>query len=146
LKHRAVSDVYNDTKGIGRMKKLALLAMVLGIGGVVGVTALTASAGDDDGPACHRTEFKTQLVHDACIGADGKSKSSQKRAKAAMQAFLKDNKSKKPGLDCTTCHKKLAPEYPLKDDALKTFQDLGGKLLASSGAGGTVPPITPAKP
>jgi hypothetical protein len=128
------------------MKKLALLAMVLGIGGIVGVTTLTASAADD--PPCHRTEFKTQLVHDACIGADGKTASSQKRAKAAMQQFLKDNKSKKPGLDCTTCHKKLAPEYPLKDDALKTFQDLGGKLLASSGSGGTIPPIapSPAKP
>jgi hypothetical protein len=131
------------------MKKLALLALVLGIGGVIGVTTLSARAGDDTGPPCHRTEFKTQLVHDACIGADGKSPSSQKRAKAAMQGFLKEAKKKDAKLDCTSCHKKLAPEYPLKDDALKTFESLGGKLLAAGGSAAAppaaAPPATPPK-
>ena len=120
------------------MKKLALLAMVLGIVGVIGISAL-ASADDAKPTPCHRTEFKTQLVHDACVGADGKSGGGQKAAKDAMKQFLKANKSKKPGLDCTTCHAKLAPEYPLKDDALKTFESLGGKLLAAA-------PAAPAKP
>lgn len=115
------------------MKKLALLAMVLGIGGVIGISSF-ATADDAKPTPCHRTEFKTQLVHDACIGADGKKASSQKDAKAAMKQFLKDNKSKKPGLDCTTCHVHLMPDYPLKDDALKTFTSLGGKLLAAAPA------------
>ena len=113
------------------MKKLALLAMVLGIGGVIGISSF-ASADDKPAP-CHRTEFKTQLIHDACLGADGKG-GSQKAAKDAMKQFLKDNKSKMAGLDCTTCHAKLAPEYPLKGDgseSLKTFEKLGGKLLAA---------------
>ncbi len=111
------------------MKKLALLAMALGIGGVIGISSFASA--DDKPTPCHRTEFKTQLVHDACVGVDGKSGGGQKAAKDAMKQFLKENKSKKPGLDCKTCHEKLAPEYPLKDDALKTFESLGGKLLAA---------------
>ena len=110
------------------MKKLALVSMILGIAGVLGISAV-ADAGGGDKP-CFRTAFKTQLVHDACVGADGKTKGSQKAAKDAMKQFLKANKSKKPGLDCTTCHAKLAPEYPLKPDGLDTFKSLGGKLLA----------------
>jgi hypothetical protein len=106
------------------MKKLALLAMVLGIGGVFAISSF-ATADDAKPTPCHRTEFKTQLVHDACTGDKG----SQATAKAAMKQFLKDNKSKKPGLDCTTCHVHLSPDYPLKDDALKTFESLGGKLI-----------------
>ncbi|HTJ47085.1 MAG TPA: hypothetical protein VL463_33515 [Kofleriaceae bacterium] len=109
------------------MKKLALFSMVFGIAGVIGISSL-ASAGDGDKP-CFRKAFKTALVHDACVGADGKSGGGQKAAKDAMKQFLKDNKSKKPGLDCTTCHAKLAPEYPLKPDGLDTFKTLGGKLL-----------------
>ena len=103
------------------MKKLALLGMVLGIGGVIGFSSI-ASAGD---APCKRTTFKTELVKNACTGDGG----SQAKAKAAMKQFLKDNKSKKPGLDCKTCHEKLAPDYPLKADALDTFKSLGGKLL-----------------
>ena len=124
------------------MKKLALLAMVLGIAGVVGISAISAKA-DDGGTACHRTVFKTQLVHDACIGADGKKKSSQKDAKDAMKAFLTANKSKKPGLDCTSCHSKLAPDYPNKPDALDTFKALGGKLMADAGATAPTAPAAP---
>lgn len=115
------------------MKKLGLFAMVLGIFGVIGVSAMTSQAAD---PPCHRTAFKTQLVHDACTGDGG----SQAKAKAAMKQFLKDNKSKKPGLDCTTCHAKLAPEYPLKPDGLDTFKSLGGKLLDDKAAAPTPPP------
>ena len=88
----------------------------------------TISSRNDAKPApCHRTEFKTQLVHDACTGDKG----SQAAAKAAMKQFLKENKSKKPGLDCTTCHAHLSPDYPLKDDAVKTFESLGGKLITT---------------
>lgn len=105
------------------MKKLALLAMTLGIGAVIGFSSF-ASADDKPAP-CKRTTFKTELVKNACTGANG----SQKAAKDAMKQFLKDNKSKKPGLDCKTCHEKLAPDYPLKTDALDTFKSLGGKLL-----------------
>jgi hypothetical protein len=105
------------------MKKLALLGMVLGIGGVIGLSSLASA--DDKGAPCKRTTFKTELVKNACTGDGG----SQAKAKAAMKQFLKDNKSKKPGLDCNTCHSKLAPDYPLKPDALDTFKSLGGKLL-----------------
>src|SRR5262247_1165067 len=112
----------------GLMKKLGLLAMVLGIGGVLGVAAMTASAGGDPKP-CHRTEFKTELVKNACTGADGAQKGSQPAAKEAMKKFLKDKKAKKPGLDCASCHVHLTPDYPLKPDALDTFKSLGGKLL-----------------
>jgi hypothetical protein len=118
------------------MKKLGLLAMVLGIAGVVGISALSANAKD---APCHRTVFKTELIKNACSGDKG----SQKAAKDAMKQFLKDNKSKKPGLDCTTCHAKLAPEYPLKPDALDTFKSLGGKLNADAGTAPTAP-TTPA--
>jgi hypothetical protein len=103
------------------MKKLGFLAMVLGIVGIVGITTMTAQAKDGD---CHRTEFKTELVRDACT------KGGQKAAKDAMKAFLKEHKKDKADLDCKSCHEKLAPDYPLKADGLKTFESLGGKLAA----------------
>jgi len=101
-------------------KKLGLLAMVLGIGGVIGVASFSneAAAGGGD---CHRTTFKTDLVKNAC------KKGGQKEAKAAMKHFLKEAKKKDATLDCKTCHKKLSPDYPLKPDALKKFHELGGK-------------------
>jgi hypothetical protein len=101
-------------------KKLGLLAMVLGIGGVLGVASFSNEASAAGG-ACKRTTFKTELVKDACT------KGGQKAAKAAMKSFLKEHKKKDPSLDCKTCHKKLSPDYPLKPDALKKFHELGGK-------------------
>ena len=40
-----------------------------------------------------------------------------------MKAFMKEKKLK----SCNACHKKLAPKYELKDDALEQFKKLGGK-------------------
>lgn len=65
---------------------------------------------------CHRVEFKTEEVKAAC--AKG-----QKAAKDQMKAFMKKAKIK----DCKACHSSLAPEYKLKEDGLKKYQDAGGK-------------------
>lgn len=79
---------------------------------------LLAASGHDShaGPACHRTEFKTELIKHAC--AQG----GQDAAKAAMKKFVKEKKLK----SCNVCHARLAPEFPLKSDALQRFKDLGG--------------------
>jgi len=117
------------------MKKLGLCALALGIAGLM---SLPAVAKDGD---CKRTAFKTELVRDACT------KGGQKAAKDAMKAFLKEHKKDQAGLDCTSCHSKLAPEYPLKADALKTFEKLGGKLISNPGGAGagSAAPATPPK-
>jgi hypothetical protein len=125
------------------MKKLGLCTMVLGISGLMAFSGV-AFAKDGD---CKRTSFKTELVRDACTKDGG----GQKAAKDAMKAFLKAHKKDQAGLDCTSCHSKLAPDYPLKDDALKTFEKLGGKLISNpggAGAGSAAPkaPVAPPAP
>ena len=71
--------------------------------------------------ACRRTKFDTRLVADAC--ADG----GQAAAKAAMKKWVRGAKKQEAKLECKSCHQKLAPEYPLKDDGLEHFQRLGGE-------------------
>ncbi len=78
-------------------------------------------AGADGPKPCHRTTFDTKLVEAACA------KGGQGAAKAAMKKFLKEAKKTEADLECKSCHTKLAPEYPLKDDALEHFQKLGGE-------------------
>ncbi|HEY0478640.1 MAG TPA: hypothetical protein VGD37_14075 [Kofleriaceae bacterium] len=100
------------------MSKLGLFASILSIAGVFTFAALTASA--DDAPAaaaCVHTDFKTELVKQACT------KGGQKAAKDAMKAFMKEKKIK----SCNQCHSKLAPKYELKPDGLEQFQKIGGK-------------------
>ena len=70
---------------------------------------------------CKRTKFETKLVADACAAGG------MTRAKDAMKKWVKDAKSKQAGLDCGTCHAKMAPTYDLKPDGLATYQQLGGK-------------------
>lgn len=85
----------------------------------VALFALTPSS--NAGDACKRTTFDTELVKTACasggLGA----------AKDAMKKFVKETKSKHSGLECATCHSKMAPSYDLKPDGLVLFRKLGGK-------------------
>lgn len=66
---------------------------------------------------CHRTEFKTELVRNACA------RGGQAAAKEAMKRFVKEKKVK----TCNHCHIRLAPTYELKPEALARFKELGGK-------------------
>ncbi len=105
------------------MSRFAVVALSLGFVGVIAgaaFTSRTALAGSDDKP-CFRTKFQTDLIKQAC------STGGQPLAKKTMQKFLQDAKKKEAGLECKGCHKALAPEYPLKDDALDHFHKLGGK-------------------
>jgi NAD-dependent SIR2 family protein deacetylase len=103
------------------MSKLGIFASFTSILGVLTLATFISSANaDEDPPAagpCVRTEFKTEMVKEACA------KGGQKAAKEAMKKFNKDNKIK----SCNQCHTKLAPKYDLKPDALEQFQKLGGK-------------------
>lgn len=102
------------------MAKLGLLALVLTFAGVI--TATTFSSTDAiAGKACARTTFETSLVADAC------KKGGQAEAKKVMKKWMKTAKKKDASVDCKTCHTKLAPSYPLKDDGLQRYKDLGGK-------------------
>lgn len=85
------------------------------------------------GEACVRTEFKTKGYKEAC------EKGGQKAAKDFAKAFLKTAIAKKPGTTCQSCHTSLAPNYPLKPDALTQFSNLGGALLVSQPATGHKP-------
>ena len=99
---------------------LAVLGLALTIAAaLVGVTLRSEDA--VAGAACKRTTFETKLVGDACT------KGGQAEAKKAMKAFLKKAKKKEAGLECKSCHTKLAPKYDLKDDGLEHFKKLGGK-------------------
>ncbi|CAN5753882.1 hypothetical protein BH11MYX3_BH11MYX3_38640 [soil metagenome] len=80
-----------------------------------------ASARVEGADACKRTTFETKLVADACKtgGTAG--------AKDAMKKWVKEAKSKQSGLECATCHSKMAPTYDLKPDGAATFKRLGGQ-------------------
>jgi NAD-dependent SIR2 family protein deacetylase len=100
------------------MSKLGLIASILSIAGVLTLATFTASADDAPAPTpCVHTEFKTDLVKQACT------KGGQLEAKNAMKAFMKEKKIK----SCNQCHAKLAPKYELKKDGLDQFQQAGGK-------------------
>lgn len=97
---------------------VGILAGALTFATVSTVSAPTADAADN----CKRTNFKTELVKQAC------EKGGQKAAKDAMKAWMKEKKLK----SCNQCHAKLAPTYELKADGVAQFQKLGGKLLAGA--------------
>jgi hypothetical protein len=102
------------------MSKLGLIASILSIAGALTFASFSASAEDTPAPpaaACVHTEFKTELVKQACA------KGGQAEAKTAMKAFMKEKKIK----SCNQCHAKLAPKYDLKPDGLQQFQKIGGK-------------------
>ena len=82
--------------------------------------ALTGEARAQSVTPCVTTDFKTEMVREACT------KGGQKAAKDAMKAFMKEKAIK----SCNDCHAKLAPDYPLKPDGLEQFGRAGGKTLA----------------
>jgi len=98
------------------MSKLGLFATLTALIGALTFATVTASA-EDAPAACVHTEFKTELVKEACA------KGGQKEAKDVMKTFMKEKKMK----SCNDCHAKLAPKYELKADGLEKFQKSGGK-------------------
>lgn len=94
----------------------------VGLGAILALAQLpgvpSAQAG---GKPCARAEFQTTFVKEACA------KGGQKGAKKAMKDWVKKAKKKKAGLECATCHSDMAPDYKLKPEGLKLFQELGGK-------------------
>jgi len=96
------------------MAKLGIFASIIAIVATVGLVSFQAEAAE----GCKHTDFKTELVRDAC-------KDGQAAAKDAMKKFMKDAKIK----SCNQCHTKLAPSYDLKKDAYEQFQKAGGKLI-----------------
>lgn len=101
------------------MSKLGFFATITSIIGALTLATFLSSAAADDAAAtaCVHTDFKTELVKQACT------KGGQKEAKDAMKKFMKDAKVK----SCNQCHAKLAPQYELKKDGLEQFIKLGGK-------------------
>ncbi len=102
------------------MKKFGLIAFVLGFVGIIGAVAISPQEADA-GKACARTTFETKLVKDSCQAGG------QAAAKKAMKGWLKKAKKTQSSLECSSCHSKLAPNYPLKADGLQKYKDLGGK-------------------
>jgi len=98
------------------MSKLGFVASLTAILGALTFATLTSPAAADV-TACVHSDFKTEMVKNACA------KGGQKEAKDVMKAFMKDKKIK----SCNQCHEKLAPKYELKKDGLEQFQKLGGK-------------------
>jgi membrane protein insertase Oxa1/YidC/SpoIIIJ len=97
------------------MAKTGFLISIFSIIAVVAF-ATFASTEVDAGEKCRRTEFKTVEVKAACA-------KDQKAAKDQMKKFMKEKKFK----NCQVCHSSLAPEYKLKEDGLKKYQEAGGK-------------------
>src|SRR3982751_5438594 len=103
------------------MVKLGLFASVAAI-----ITALVLASTSTvvAGEPCVRKEFKTEMAKAACA------KGGQTAAKEALQAFNKEKKIS----SCNKCPGKLKPEYTLKDDGLKQYQDLKGDESAAAKA------------
>ncbi len=93
---------------------------------VIGMFAVSAALGlawptePQAGAPCKRTQFETTLVAEACRAGG------QSAAKDAMKKWVKQAKAKKAGLECKSCHSKLAPSYDLAPDGLLLFTELGG--------------------
>ena len=76
-----------------------------------------------DGPKpCVSTNFKHAKVKKACASGG------QSAAKKLMKAAVKKAKASGKKMDCKTCHTKLAPDFPLKPDALQKFKDYSKKI------------------
>jgi hypothetical protein len=104
--------------------KIGLIAAITTIAGALAFATFTSSPAES-ADACVRTEFKTEMVRDACKAGG------QKAAKDAMKKFNKDNNIK----SCNQCHSKLAPNYENKPDAVEQFEKLGGKVIKGAGGG-----------
>jgi len=104
--------------------KIGLIAAISTLAGALAFATLTTSPAESAGDCVH-TDFKTEMVRDACKAGG------QKAAKDVMKKFNKDNNIK----SCNQCHSKLAPNYELKDDGLDQFAKLGGKLIKGAGGG-----------
>lgn len=96
------------------MAKLGIFASIVTIAVSLALAARTPA---EAAAPCHRTEFKTVMVKEACA------KGGQAEAKAVMKKFMREKKIK----SCNQCHSKLSPTYDLKPDGLKRFHELGGK-------------------
>ena len=96
------------------MAKLGIFASLTAIVCALGLASMQSAEGAD---ACTHTEFKTEMVKNACA------KGGQAAAKEAMKEWNKEKKIK----SCNDCHSSLAPKYELKPGGLKKYQDLGGK-------------------
>ena len=98
---------------------MAKLGLLFSIATIIGAFSFAnmSSPEAQTAPACVTTDFKTDLVKNACA------KGGQKEAKEAMKAWNKEKKIK----SCNMCHSKLAPKYELKKDGLEQFKKLGGK-------------------
>ena len=103
------------------MAKLGIFSSVIALVAALGLASMNATA--DDGGPCKRTDFKTELVKNACTKGTKDKKAGQEAAKDEMKAFMKAKGIK----TCNECHSKLSPNYELKDTGLKHFQELGGK-------------------
>ncbi len=97
------------------MVKLGLFASLSAIV-LAFVFAAASSQPVDAAEPCTHKEFKTKMVAAACT------KGGQPAAKEAMQKMNKE----KHISSCNKCHDKLKPEYTLKEDGFKQFQDLKG--------------------
>jgi len=104
------------------MKKILVIGLLACAVGFAGFAATAGPASADGDTPCARQKFKTKLVKAAC-------KTGQKAAQQAMKKFVKDVKKKKKAnggkfsLTCNDCHKKLKPDFPLKDNALEDFAE-----------------------
>jgi mono/diheme cytochrome c family protein len=106
------------------MAKLGMFTVTLGTVGVLAIATLATSSADPAPalPPCARKVFKTQMIKAACTGTPD-APGGQPVAKAAMRKFVADHRI----TQCAECHTDQAPNYPLKDTALKHYQELGGK-------------------
>ena len=96
---------------------MAKLGLLFSLSLIVGGITFAKMSSPEAQTACVTTNFKTQLVKEACA------KGGQKAAKEAMKKWNKEKKIK----SCNMCHSKLAPKYELKKTGLDEFKKLGGK-------------------
>lgn len=106
------------------MTKFGLISSMLVAVTAFGIATLVPFASADPPPPapCFRKTFQTKMIKEACTGTKAKP-GTQLDAKAAMQKFNTEHKITK----CFECHATLAPQYDLKDTALKHYKELGGQ-------------------
>jgi hypothetical protein len=85
---------------------------------VVGGTLLLLASAAEARLDCVRDAFKTEMYRRACTHGG------QMEAKTLAARFVSQQRAHAPDLQCTTCHRAMAPDYPLRPGGLERFQQL----------------------
>ena len=105
---------------------------------LVGVVVIQACGGGgvEARKPCHRSYFKTELVHAAC------ERGGQEEARLAMTAFAKRNNVP----SCLKCHLTMSPYFDLRPEGFQNYLNFGGHPYVAPPPTSPSPSLVPVAP